>query len=126
MSEVNIVDDGMIYINDYISFDVECGWFRLSDMAQNILYREKEIICSYSGSVEWGHMFFCELLNLYSGDSTYNYALGTVNYASSIKKLYEEGHQKEVADWVERKKNEVWFTKAAAMLANIIRDLPRC
>lgn len=126
MSDVNIVDDGMIYINDYISFDTEDGWFKLSDMAQNILYREKEVICSYSGSVEWGHMFFCELLNLYSGGSPYNYALGTTDHAKDIERAYKNGHKKEVIDWLERNKNAMWFCKAAAMLATIIKDLPKC
>lgn len=121
----NQVWEELIYINDYISFDTEDGIFRLSDMAQNILYREKEVICSYSGSVEWGHMFFCELLNLYSGGSPYNYALGTNDYAKDIEKAYKSGHQKEIEEWVERKKSEEWFCKAAAMLGNIIRDLPK-
>ena len=113
-----------IHINDFISFDTEDGWFKLSDRAQTILYREKQMICSYSGSVEWGHMFFCELLNLYSGASPYNYALGTTDHAETIEKMYAEGHKQEVIDWIKRKKDDEWFCKAAAMLGNVIKDLP--
>ena len=65
----------IIDINYYISFDPEYGKFTLSKPAQEILYRKKQVICSYSGCVEWGHNFFCELLDLYSGNSQYNYAL---------------------------------------------------
>lgn len=125
MSDVNIVDPDDIYLTDWISFDKVRGIFVISNEAQNILYREKEIICSYSGAVDWGHMFFCELLNLYSGQSIYNYALGTCDFASEIARLYQEGHSHDVIEWVERKKNEEWFTKAAAMMATIIKDLPR-
>ena len=118
------MSEEMIYINDYLSFDTTDGWFNLSDTAQEILYRKKGVICSYSGCTEWGHMFFCELLNLYSGQSIYNFALGTTDFKDEIEKLYKAGHGQEVIDWVKRKKDEVWFCKAAAMLVNIIKDLP--
>ena len=113
-----------IYINDYISFDSERGWFSLTRKSQEILYRKKQVICSYSGCTEWGHKFFCELLDLYSGNSQYNYALGTIVHADQIRRLYEEGHSEEVTNWVNNHKNDVWFSKAAAMLANIIEDVP--
>ena len=113
-----------IYINDYLSFNPEYGMFEVSLKAQEILYRQKQVICSYSGCVEWGHKFFCELLDLYSGDSQYNYALGTVVHKDQIEKLYKDGKQDRVIDWVERHKDDYWFAKAAAMLAEIIKDVP--
>jgi len=114
----------MIYINDYLSFDPDHGWFELSSKAQEILYRQKQVICSYSGCVEWGHKFFCELLDLYSGDSQYNYALGTVVHKDQIEKLYKDGKEDGVIDWIERHKGDYWFSKAAAMLVEIINDVP--
>lgn len=120
MSEIN----DSIYINDYLSFDPDDGWFKLSAKAQEILYRQKQVICSYSGCVEWGHNFFCELLDLYSGDSQYNYALGTVVHKDQIEKLYKDGKKDGVINWVERHKDDYWFSKAAIMLANIINDVP--
>lgn len=120
MSEIN----DSIYINDYLSFNPDHGWFELSLKAQEILYRQKQVICSYSGCVEWGHNFFCELLDLYSGDSQYNYALGTVVHKDQIEKLYRDGKQDGVVNWVEKHKDDVWFSKAAAMLAEIINDVP--
>ena len=122
MEKVNNIDN--IYINDYIEFNPESGWFELSLMSQEILYRKKGVICSYSGCVEWGHKFFCELLDLYSGDSQYNYALGTVIYSKEIEEMYKTGHSEEVINWVEKHKNDYWFTKAAAMIASIIKDVP--
>lgn len=41
-----------IYINDYIDFNPDNGRFELSKIAQDILYRQKEVICSYSGGIE--------------------------------------------------------------------------
>ncbi len=113
-----------IYINDYISFDSERGFFVLSSKAQELLYRKKQVICSYSGCVEWGHKFFCELLDLYSGHSQYNYALGTVIYKNQIEIMYKEGHQEEVINWINKHKNDYWFCQAAAMLVNIIQEAP--
>ena len=118
------MNEEMIYINDYLSFDITDGWFKLSDMAQEILYRKKNVICSYSGCVEWGHMFFCELLNLYSGQSTYNYALGSLDFKYEIETFYKNEHKQEVIEWIKRNMNEVWFKKAANMIAAIIKDVP--
>ena len=118
------MSDKMIYINDYISFDTENGWFILSREAQEILYRQKHLICSYSGCVEWGYNFFCELLDLYSGGSQYNFALGTVIHKYELEEAYKAGHVKEVIDWVNRKKEQEWFKKAADMLVKIIDDVP--
>lgn len=114
----------MIYINDYIGFDKESGMFALTSKAQEIIYRQKQIICSYSGSYEWGHMFFCELIDLYSGSSIYNYALGTIEHAKQIKELYKTGHAEEVINGIEKHKDDEWFKKAADMFAAIIEDLP--
>lgn len=116
--------ENTIYINDYISFNPDHGRFELTSKAQEIIYRQKNIICSYSGSVEWGHEFFCELIDLYSGSSKYNYALGTVVHKEQIEKMYNKGHRDEVTEWVKRHKDDYWFTKAAAMFAKIIEDLP--
>ena len=117
------MSEEMIYINDYLSFNTTNGWFELSHKAQEILYRKKHVICSYSGCTEWGHMFFCELLNLYSGQSIYNFALGTTDFKDEIEQLYRIGHSQEVIAWVNRHKNEIWFCKAAAMLRTIIDDV---
>ena len=113
-----------IYINDYLSFNKAFGCFQLSATAQEILYRKKHIICSYSGCNDWAHHFFCELIDLYSGSSKYNYALGTVVHVQQIKNMYSEGHSNEVINWIERHKSNDWFIKAATMLTNIIDDVP--
>ena len=115
---------GTMFINDYISFDKGYGEFVLTAKAQEIIYHEKQVICSYSGSNEWAHEFFCELLDLYSGNSQYNYAIGTVRHKTEIEEMYRSGHDTEVIDWLEKHKNDEWFVKAAVMFANIIDNLP--
>ena len=118
-------DDKNIYINDYLSFNPVNGYFELSYAAQEIVYRQKQVICSYSGCVEWGHNFLCELLDLYSGNSKYNYSLGTIEYKKGIAREYERGHKEEVTRWIIKHKDDEWFSKAATMLVNIINDLPK-
>lgn len=114
----------MIVINDYITFDSDFGKFNLTAKAQEIIYRQKQIICSYSGCNEWCHFFFCELLDLYSGSSIYNYALGTFMHMEQIDDMYRGGHAEEVTEWIEKHKDDEWFQKAADMLVKIIDDLP--
>ena len=117
-----IMDD--IEINSYLSFDPEYGRFKLTNEASEILYRKKQVICSYSGCDDWCHNFFCELIDLYSGSSQYNYSLGSVVHKVQIDKMYAAGHKEEVINWIKRHKDDRWFVKAATMLANIIEDVP--
>ena len=118
-------NDKMIYINDYLSFNPVNGYFELSYEAQEIVYRQKQVICNYSGCVKWGHDFFCELLDLYSGNSKYNYSFGTIIHKQGIALGYKNGRGKEITEWIIKHKDDEWFSKAATMLVNIINDLPK-
>lgn len=110
-------------MSDYIVFDNESCWFCLSDFGMKILY-DKNIISSYSGANEWCHHFFCELLDLFSGCSIYNYALGCYEHEKMIAQLCQEGHATEVANWVERHKNDDWFVRAVESMTAVIDNLP--
>ena len=111
-----------IIINDYISFNPALCRFELSKEAQELLYRKKQVICSYSGCTEWGHDFFCQLLDLYSGMSIYNYSLGCFKHKDEFER--GQSHPEEVRGWIDRHKNDTWFLKAAEMLRKIIDDVP--
>lgn len=113
-----------IYINDYISFNTDTGQFEVSNKCSEILYREKGLICSYSGCIEWGHKFFCELLDLYSGNSVYNYSLGSVKHCEELAELYRSSHKGEVIDWIKTQKDKAWVVKAAAQFADIVDGAP--
>jgi hypothetical protein len=113
-----------IYINDYIEFDPEVGMFQATKKTSEILYHEKGIICSYSGIRSWSHHLFCQLLDLYSGRSEFNYSFGTVKFDRDIAAVYAKGYSDKVIEWVEKTKGEYWFTKAAAMFASIVDDVP--
>lgn len=54
MSEI-ILSKNLIWDNDR-------GKFSLSDEAQETIYREKSVICSYSGSCEWANHFSANCL----------------------------------------------------------------
>lgn len=117
-------DTSIIPINEYLYFDTICGKFCCTELTQSILYSQKQIICSYSGCQDWCHDFFCQLLDLYSGSSKYNYALGTVVHKLQLEESYKAGHSEEVINWVKRNKDERRFDSAAAALAYIIKDVP--
>lgn len=56
---VNIIE-----INKYMYFDKNCGVFCLTSEASEIIYRQKKIICSYSGADEWINFFTLEMMHL--------------------------------------------------------------
>lgn len=69
----------IININKYMYFNEDIGKFCLTSEALEILYKQKSIICSYSGANEWLHDFTLELMNLYTGSSPYNHSLCDCN-----------------------------------------------
>lgn len=114
------MDENVIELNDYLYFDKSAKKFIATDKTAHILYREKDIICSYSGVDEWTHFFMCELINLYSGCSVYNHSLFDIDYAESLEIFPTE----DVERWIERVKKEEWFIKAIDMFSKIIEDIP--
>lgn len=114
-----------ISINKYLYFDCESGRFALTDEAAEIIYRQKQIICSYSGADEWCNHFVCELLDLYSGSSIYNYALGTVKHETEIPEIFKQ-NEDSVISWIEKSMKKEWGMKAFSMFEKIIDDLPVC
>lgn len=117
--------ENIISINKYLYFDKERGVFALTDEASEIIYRKKEIICSYSGADEWCNHFVCELIDLYSGSSKYNYALGTTVHETAIPEIWKE-NKDGVCEWVERSMNKEWGKRAFDMLITVIDDLVIC
>lgn len=113
-----------IEINEYLYFDVEHGRFYLTSEAQEIIYREKDIISSYSGSNNWCNHFVCELIDLYSGASKYNYCIDSVVHEKSIPVLWKDEESKNgVIKWIDRIKDEEWGKHCFQMFKNIIDDL---
>jgi len=53
-----IMEEKQININKHMYFSVEYGRFYLTSEASEIIYRQKELICSYSGVNEWIHHFY--------------------------------------------------------------------
>lgn len=119
------MNENEIKVSKYACFDKESGYFYLTSEAQNIIYREKNIICSYSGSNEWCHHFICELIDLYSGSSKYNYSLGSTVHETEIPKIFK-ANKEHIVNWIERIKDEEWGLKMFKMFDNIIDDLPVC
>ena len=112
-----------IKLSKYLVFDIERGTFYLTSEAQEIVYRQKEIICSYSGSCEWANHFACELIDLYSGSSKYNYALGTISHETEIPKMWLS-NKETVINWITSSKDKSWGKLAFAAFDMIIDTLP--
>ena len=119
------MEENIIRINKYLYFDKDCGVFALTNEASEIIYRKKDIICSYSGADEWCNHFVCELIDLYSGSSCYNYAWGTIVHETEIPKIWKD-NKDSVCDWVKRSMGKEWGKRAFNMLITIIDDLVVC
>ena len=117
-------DNNFVNLSDYIDFDKKRCSFFLTREASELIYNKKQAICSYSGASEWCHHFFCQLLDLYSGNGPYNYALNSYEHERMMKQLCEEGHAAEVANWILRHKGDLWFQCAVNTFAEVIDRLP--
>ena len=112
-----------IMLSNYLYFDSENGRFYLTSEAQEIIYRKKGIICSYSGSNEWADHFACELIDLYSGSSKFNYSLGQIVHEIEIPIIWGKNKQS-VIDWINKSKNENWGKACFKMFDMTIDTLP--
>lgn len=112
-----------IIINKYLYFDIEREKFALSDEASKIIYRQKEIICSYSGANEWCHHFVCDLLDLYSGVSLYNHSIDSYKHEDRINEIAIT-NKDALINWIKDSINREWSKKVYSMIINIIDDLP--
>lgn len=113
----------VIEINKYMYFNKKIGRFALTREATEIIYRQKEIICSYSGADEWVNFFTLEMMNLYTGLSPYNHTLGNCDYHKDFPQVFKEDKEK-LFGWVEASLTKEWGKKMYAMIENIIDDLP--
>ena len=120
MEERNIIE-----INKYMYFDKDFGVFRLTSEASEIIYRQQEIICSYSGADEWINFVTLEMINLYTGSSPYNYALGTCDHHEAFPRVFKENPEG-LYEWVEKSLNKEWGKHMYKMIENIIDDIPTC
>ncbi len=117
--------ENIIEINKYIYFDKSDGRFHLTSEASEIIYRQKHIICSYSGADEWINSFTLEMMNVYTGSSPYNYSLETCDHREAMPQLFKENKEK-VCGWVEKSKETEWGKHMYRMIMNIIDDIPVC
>jgi len=115
------VEENTIKINKYMYFNTENGYYYLTSEASELVYRKKNLICSYSGSNEWIHHFTCEMLDFCSGLSIYNYALGTVQHEKRIKELWKE-NKDIVINFVKRTIEESWSKKMYQFIETIIEE----
>lgn len=118
-------DKDIISINKYLYFDKTYGKFFLTNEATQIVYEQKEIICSYRGVNEWCNHFVCELIDLYSGSSKYNYAIGTIVHETEIPEAFKT-NKDSVCNWIEKFMKKECGKRAFNMLVAIIDDLPVC
>ena len=107
----------------YVYFDKENGRFYLNEEAQKIIYRDKNIICSYSGSNEWCNHYFCELIDLFSGSSKYNYSLGTTVHETEIPKIWKI-NKESVIKWMENNLEKDWFKRMVESFDKVFDNLP--
>lgn len=97
----------------------------MTSEALEILYKQKSIICSYSGANEWLHDFTLELMNLYTGSSPYNHSLCDCNHHYNFPAAFEKNPES-VCVWVRETLDKEWAKHMYKMIENIIDDVPDC
>jgi hypothetical protein len=110
-----------IQMNRYVYFNCEDGRFYLTQRAQEMIYHEKNLICSYSGSDEWCNHFTCEMIDFCSGASVYNYSLGTVKHEKEIPEILEQNRE-ELIKWIEHSREMPWGKKCYDLIERIIEE----
>lgn len=115
------MNENKIEINKYMGFDAENGRFYLTSEAQEIIYRQKNLICSYSGSNEWIHHFTCEMLDFFTGSSIYNYALGTIRHEKEMPEIFKT-NKDAVINFINRTLSESWGIKMYKIIELIIDE----
>ena len=114
--------ENVIDINKYMYFNTEIGTFELTSEASEIIYRQKNLICSYSGANEWINHFTCEMLDFCSGTSIYNYALGCYKHEDEITKIFKE-NKEAVIVWVGKSIEVPWSKGAYKFIETIIEEV---
>lgn len=113
----------MIQCSRYVYFEEWDGKFWLTDEALNLICSKKHIIVSEVGANEWCNFFFCQLINIFSGNSEYNYSLPiTTDYEMGIETIWKT-NKNAVIDWLFESKKEKWFIKCGATFDFLIDNL---
>jgi len=117
-----------IKIGKYVHYSIGDGLFCLEGSALEEIYRNKEIICSYSGANEWCNHFFCQMIDLFSGSSPYNYALGTCDHEKEIPMILANNKDKDahpIVDWITKQENKDWWKKMVDSFEFLFDNLPK-
>ena len=112
----------MINCSKNIQFDEEYCRFYLTQEASEIIYREKGIIESYSGSNEWANHFVCEMLDLYTGSTPFSYCIDSFEHEKQIQKLAKENEKDRVIEVINN--YIVKFSDMFKAIDRIIDELP--
>jgi len=115
-----------INIGKYVVYNPEYGKFHLTSEASNTIYRKKELICSYSGADEWCNHLFCQFIDLFSGSSPYNYALGTCNHENEIPQILKENKDEEdpIVRWINKQLIKKWWNNMVDAFEYMFDRLP--
>jgi hypothetical protein len=113
--------ENKIEVSKHVFFDTECGRFALTNEAQEMVCRGKNLICSYSGSCEWIHHFVCEMIDFCSGSSIYNYAIGAVRHETRIPELWKN-RKDYIIEWVKNTAEKPWGKKMYELIDRIIDE----
>lgn len=100
----------------------ENGFFKLNDKGTKIIHDTSELICSYSGADQWCHHFICELLDLYSGSSEFNFSLGTCKHQKELPQCWNN-NAKSVIKWFNKHSDRLWYKLAEKSFNDIMETI---
>lgn len=109
-----------ILIGKYVIFND--GLFLPNEKVSELLYTNTKLICSYSGVTEWCNHVICELIDIYSGTSIYNYAFNCYKHEEKIKNDWNRTPEL-VIDWIFNILEKEWFKLVISSFENIIESI---
>lgn len=109
-----------ILIGKYVIFND--GLFLPNEKVSELLYTNTELICSYSGVTAWCNHVICELIDIYSGTSIYNYAFNCYKLEEKIKNDWNRTPEL-VIDWIFNILEKEWFKLVISSFENIIESI---
>ena len=125
--EIEVVENEngrkVIPLNEFIEFDVVACSYIPTNLTSEIMYRKKNLICSYSGTNEWAHHFMCELLDVCTGSSIYNYCIGCCKHEEEFNKLRCD-HSQTVLNWVSKSRSSDWGKVAYDLFSECVLRFP--
>ena len=110
-----------ITLSKYITFNKMNFKFELTEKGKDIILKEKKIITDAKGIDDWIHHFVCEMINLCSGKSPFNYTLDSIDHEKMLSEFFYINET--IISYIEPTENKQWLKKMYKIIDYIIDEI---